>query len=123
MDDLPQQLAKLLQVRAAGGQMPDIPVPQGVPEGFLNPAPLQRSQYDPNVQPLNIGVDIPAGNGRVTLDAYGANVAAPGFNETKVNALGLGYQHPVAGGLLSGRVIKNTQQPNYNFMLNYMKQF
>ena len=108
-------------LRMAGGQMPDIPVPQGVPQGFLNPQ--QQFQRGVNMTPLMIGADVPMGQGRLSGNVMGANVAAPGYNRTGINQVGLGYSAPVGGGTLSADVNVPTQGSNYNAMLRYNKRF
>lgn len=108
-------------LRIAGGQMTDMPVPQGVPQGFLNPQ--QQFQRGMNMTPLMIGADVPMGQGKLSGSVAGANVAAPGYNRTGINQVGLGYSAPVGGGTLSADVNVPTQGSNYNAMLRYNKRF
>jgi len=108
-------------LRMAGGQMPDVFVPQGVPQGFLNPQQQFRSGM--NMTPLMIGAEVPMGQGRLSGNVMGANVAAPGYNRTGINQVGLGYSAPVGGGTLSADVNVPTQGSNYNAMLRYNKRF
>ena len=108
-------------LRMAGGQMPDVQVPQGVPQGFLNPQQQFRSGM--NMTPLMIGAEVPMGQGRLSGNVMGANVAAPGYNRTGINQVGLGYSAPVGGGTLSADVNVPTQGSNYNAMLRYNKRF
>lgn len=107
--------------RMGGGQMTDVPTPQGVPQGFLNPQ--QQFRQGINMTPLMVGADMPMGQGRLTGNVMGANVAAPGYNRTSINQVGLGYSQPVAGGTLSADVNVPTQGSNYNAMLRYNKRF
>jgi hypothetical protein len=108
-------------LRVAGGQMLDMPVPRGVPEGFLTPQ--QTFQSGINATPLMIGANIPMGQGSLQANVMGANVNAPGFSRTGINGVGLGYSHPVGGGKLTGTVNVPTQGSGYNAMLQYSKQF
>lgn len=109
-------------LRMAGGQMTDMPVPQGVPQGFLNPQ-QQQFRSGMNMTPLMVGADVPMGQGRLSGNVMGANVAAPGYNRTGINQVGLGYSAPVGGGTLSADVNVPTQGNNYNAMLRYNKRF
>jgi len=108
-------------VQLAGGQMFDIPVPQGVPQGFLNPQ--QTFQRGINMTPLGISGNMPVSEGMLQGNVMGTNVAAPGFNRTGINQVGLGYSAPVGGGTLSANVNVPTQGNNYNAMLRYNKSF
>ena len=108
-------------VQLAGGQMQDIPVPQGVPQGFYNPP--QAFQGTMNVNPLAIMGSMPIGDGRLQGNVLGSNVSAPGFNRTSLNQVGLGYSAPVGGGTLSANVNVPVQGNNYNAMLRYNKSF
>jgi hypothetical protein len=108
-------------VQLAGGQMQDIPVPQGVPQGFYNPP--QAFQGTMNVNPLAVMGSMPIGDGRLQGNVLGSNVSAPGFNRTSLNQVGLGYSAPVGGGTLSANVNVPVQGNNYNAMLRYNKSF
>ena len=108
-------------VQLAGGQMFDIPVPQGVPQGFLNPQ--QTFQRGINMTPLQVSGSMPMGDGRLQGSVMGSNVAMPNFNRTSINQVGLGYSAPVGGGTLSANVNVPTQGNNYNAMLRYNKSF
>lgn len=108
-------------VQLAGGQMQDIPVPQGVPQGFYNPP--QAFQGTMNVNPLAVMGSMPIGDGRLQGNVLGSNVSAPGFNRTSFNQVGLGYSAPVGGGTLSANVNVPVQGNNYNAMLRYNKSF
>ena len=108
-------------IQASGGQIQDIPVPQGVPQGFYNPP--QAFQGTMNVNPLTVMGSMPMGEGRLQGNVMGANVSAPGFNRTGLNQVGLGYSAPVGGGTLSANVNAPVQGNNYNAMLRYSKSF
>jgi hypothetical protein len=108
-------------LRVAGGQMQDMPVPRGVPEGFLTPQ--QTFQSGINMTPLMVGANIPMGQGSLQANVMGTNVNAPGFSKTGVNQLGLGYSYPVGGGTLTGTVNKPMQGSGVDAMLQYSKQF
>ena len=108
-------------VQVAGGQMPDIPVPQGVPQGFYNPQ--QTFQRGMNMTPLAVSGSMPMGEGRLHGNVMGSNVSAPGYNRTGLNQVGLGYSAPVGGGTLSANVNVPTQGNNYNAMLRYNKPY
>jgi hypothetical protein len=108
-------------VQVAGGQMPDIPVPQGVPQGFLNPQ--QTFQRGINMTPMQVSGSMPMGEGRLHGNMMGSNVAAPGYNRTSLNQIGMGYSAPVGGGTLSANVNVPTQGNNYNAMLRYNKPY
>jgi hypothetical protein len=108
-------------LRVAGGQMSNIPVPNGVPEGFLNPQ--QTYQSGINMTPLMVGANIPMGQGTLQANVMGSNVNAPGFSKTGVNQMGLGYSYPVGGGTLTGTVNKPLQGSGVDAMLQYSKQF
>ena len=106
---------------ASGGQMADIPVPRGVPSGFYNPQ--QSFQQGVKMMPLALGGSVPMGEGRLHGNVAGSSIAAPGYNRTGVNQIGMGYSAPVAGGTLSANVNVPTQGNNYNAMLRYNKSF
>jgi hypothetical protein len=106
---------------AMGGQMADIPTPQGVPAGFYNPQ--QTFQQGVKMNPLMIGGSVPMGEGRLHGNVLGTSVQAPGYNRTGINQAGLGYSAPVGGGTLSANVNVPTQGNNYNAMLRYNKAF
>jgi len=108
-------------IQVSGGQMPDIPVPQGVPQGFYNPQ--QTFQSGMNMTPLAVSGSMPMGEGRLHGSVMGSNVAAPGFNRTSINQVGMGYSAPVGGGTLTANVNAPTQGNNYNAMLRYNKPF
>ena len=108
-------------IQVSGGQMPDIPVPQGVPQGFYNPQ--QTFQSGMNMTPLAVSGSMPMGEGRLQGSVMGSNVAAPGFNRTGINQVGMGYSAPVGGGTLTANVNAPTQGNNYNAMLRYNKPF
>jgi hypothetical protein len=118
---LPTQYNMGSPVQLAGGQMQDIPVPQGVPQGFYNPP--QAFQGTMNVNPLAVMGSMPIGDGRLQSNVLGSNVSAPGFNRTSLNQVGLGYSAPVGGGTLSANVNVPVQGNNYNAMLRYNKSF
>lgn len=107
--------------RAAGGQMQNIPVPQGVPEGFLNPQ--QTYQSGVNMTPLMLGANVPMGQGNLQANVMGSNFNAPGFSKTGINQVGLGYSRPMGGGTLTGTVNKPMQGSGVDAMLQYSKQF
>lgn len=117
----PMQYNMGLPVQVAGGQMPDIPVPKGVPQGFYNPQ--QTFQAGMNMTPLAVTGSMPMGQGRLHGNVMGSNVAAPGYNRTSVNQVNLGYSAPVGGGTLSANVNVPTQGNNYNAMLRYNKPY
>jgi len=108
-------------VQASGGQIQDIPVPQGVPQGFYNPQ--QTFQRGMNMTPMQVSGSMPMGEGRLHGNVMGSNVAAPGYNRTSLNQVGLGYSAPVGGGTLSANVNVPTQGKNYGAMLRYNKPY
>jgi hypothetical protein len=88
-----------------------------------------RFNYDPSVENMpnmgagSIGARVPVGQGAINADIYGSRMASPNYRRDGVDAFGMGYEMPLAGGTLSANINKPLRAPGVGGMLNYERRF
>jgi hypothetical protein len=88
-----------------------------------------RFNYDPSVENMpnmgagSIGARVPVGQGAINADIYGSRMASPNYRRDGVDAFGMGYEMPLAGGALSANINKPLRAPGVGGMLNYERKF
>jgi hypothetical protein len=88
-----------------------------------------RFNYDPSVENMpnmgagSIGARVPVGQGAINADIYGSRMASPNYRRDGVDAFGMGYEMPLAGGTLSANINKPLRAPGVGGMLNYERKF
>jgi len=90
---------------------------------------IPRFNYQPSVDNMptmgagNIGATIPVGQGAINADIYGSRMSSPNYRRDGVDAIGMGYEMPLAGGTLSANINKPLRGPGVGGMLNYERRF
>ena len=91
----------------------------GLPADFY-----RKGMTDVASHGYHVGVDVPAGDARLTADLMGGRYVSPQMTRDAINALRLGAEFPVGEGMLRAEVMKGLI-PNVptNFGLRYSRPF
>ena len=95
---------------------------KGLPAEFY-----RMGQTNPAIASMSAGVGVPMGAGAMTVDALGNRTATAQGNFGGMNAVSLGYEHPVGEGTVRGEMIVPMQdgslQKPANYNISYRQRF